>query len=354
MKIINYLIVFLISFILISCSKVVEPVKKISVGTSLINYQGDQQVESLIIPPDLTTPNTKGVFTENITKDDEVIIKRNNKVEVKRDNFRRWLIVNIPPEEVWQLSKEFFRSFGFAIEKENQPIGILETDYLEKETIVPEKSLGPIRASLAKVLKSSYGMPTADKYRIRIEPLNDPNKSEVYLTLSTIGEVVSGEMRLWQPKEKDLELETEMLLSLMVFLGSDEISASSKIQVSDDKKSPPLEIVNSDDGYASLIFPYSRDESWRYLGWALDELGVDIEDRDIIDGSYFIKVTPEKGFLSKIISAVGSIESYQLYIKPINNELSQVYFVDLSQENTQNSVTYSFELFNDISSQLLN
>jgi outer membrane protein assembly factor BamC len=354
MKIFNCLLVLFFSFILISCSKVTEPVKKISVGTSLINYQGDQQVESLIIPPDLTAPNTKGIFTESIIKDTKKIVKRNNKVEVKRDNFRRWLVVDMSPEEVWPLSKEFFRSFGFLIEKENQSIGILETDYLEKATIVPEKSLGPIRAALAKALKTSYGMPTADKYRVRIEPLVDPNKSEVYLTLSSIGEVTSGEMRLWQPSEKDLELETEMLLSLMVFLGSDEISAATKIQAIVDKKNSTLEVLTTDTGFASLIFPHSRDESWRYLGWALDELGVDIEDRDIIDGSYYIKVTPEKGFLSKIISSVGSIESYQLYIKQISNELSQVYFVNLSQENSQDSINYSFELFNDISSKFLN
>jgi outer membrane protein assembly factor BamC len=354
MKITNFLILVLISLFVVSCSKVTEPVKKISVGTSLINYQGDQQVDSLIIPPDLTSPNTKGIFNENIAKDDVEIVKRNNKVEVKRDNFRRWLIVDLSPSEVWSLSKEFFRSFGFIIAKENQQIGIFETDYLEKETIVPEKSLGPLRAALAKALKTSYGMPTADKYRVRIEPLDEPNKSEVYLTLSSIGEVVSGEMRLWQPQQKDLELEAEMLLSLMVFIGSDEILASSKIKASDDKKSFPIDVVKSEDGYASLIFPYSQDESWRYLGWALDELGVDIEDRDVIDGSYFIKVAPEKGFLSKIISAVGSVKSYQLFIKQINNELSQVYFVDLSQENSQDTVNYSFDLFNDISSQFLN
>ena len=327
MKIVNYLFFIFACFCLVSCSKVAEPIKKIGVGNSTLNYKGEDQIDALIIPPDLTQPNFHDSFNKNFEKSED-IINRNTKVEVKRDSYRRWLEVNLPPLEVFALSKDFFRSFGFKLVKENQSIGILETDFLEKQTVVPEKSLGPIRAALAKALKTSYGMPTADKYRVRVEPLENPNKAEVYLTLSSIGEVVSGEMRLWQPKEKDLELETEMLLSLMVFLGSDEISASSKIQASDDEKKPLLEIVNSDDGYASLIFPYSRDESWRYLGWALDELGVDIEDRDIIDGSYFIKVTPEKGFLSKIISAVGSIESYQLYIKPINNELSQVYLLD--------------------------
>ena len=92
-------------------------------------------------------------------------------VEVKRDAHRRWLLVDMPPSEVWSLSKEFFRSFGFKIEKENQKIGILETDYLEIDTKVPDKSLGAIRAALSKALKTQYGLPIADKYRIRIESL---------------------------------------------------------------------------------------------------------------------------------------------------------------------------------------
>ena len=58
------------------------------------------------------------------------------------------------------------------------------------------------------------------------------------------GEIVSGEMRVWQPKEKNLELETEMLLSLMVFLGSDESSASKKIHDTDEL-----------DSYMEITFP---------------------------------------------------------------------------------------------------
>ena len=61
----------------------------------------------------------------------------------------------MPTSEVWSLSKEFFRSYGFVIEKENQKIGLLETDYLEIETKVPDKSLGMIRAALSKGFKNS-------------------------------------------------------------------------------------------------------------------------------------------------------------------------------------------------------
>ena len=329
-----------------------DPIKKVNLGGRIVNYQGDDTIDSLVIPPDLTKPNSQGLFVENLGVTDKGYkVAEVKNVEVKRDAYRRWLLVDMPPSEVWSLSKEFFRSFGFNIEKENQKIGILETDYLEIDTKVPDKSLGAIRAMLSKALKTQYGLPIADKYRIRIESLDDPNQSEVYLTLTSIGEVVKGEQRLWQSREKDVELETEMLLNLMVFLGSDRSEAINKIQASNERPESPVSVVKSESGYATLVFPYNKKQAWSYLGWALDELYVDIEDRDAIDGSYYIKVTAEKGFFSKLLSTVSPTQTYQLIVKQLDESHSQVIFVDLSEENEQDTIDYSFDFFNQLATK---
>ena len=194
MKYIKHLVVIFIASLVTSCSMVSDPLKKVGIGGRVVNYQGDDTIDSLVIPPDLTKPNLQGLFVENVGVTDQTYkVTEVQNVEVKRDAHRRWLLVDMPSSEVWSLSKEFFRSFGFKIEKENQKIGILETDYLEIDTNVPDKSLGAIRAGLSKALKTKYGLPIADKYRIRIESLSDPNQSEVYLTLTSIGEVVQGQ-----------------------------------------------------------------------------------------------------------------------------------------------------------------
>jgi len=352
MKNINYLIIILISLLAVSCSKITDPVKKMGLGSRVVNYQSDEKVDSLIIPPDLTAPGYQGAFTEVIgASDNENVVKRVQNVEVMRDKYRRWLVVDLPPSEVWRLSKEFFRSYNFKIDKENQKIGILETDYLEIETVVPDKSLGAIRASLAKVLKTQYGLPIADKYRVRIEPVEGLNKSEVYLTLSSIGEVVNGSMRLWQPREKDVELETEMLLTLMVFLGNDRDEAIDKIHSSDASNEVMVLVEASENGYASLIFPYDKQQSWSYLGWALDEFSIDIEDRDPIEGSYFINVKPYSGYFSRLLNMASATKTYQLIVKEVDELSTYVYFVDLSEENEDDTLAYSFELFNQIASK---
>ena len=329
-----------------------DPIKKVGLGGRVVNYQGDDTIDSLVIPPDLTKPNSQGLFVENLGVTDKGYkVTEVKNVEVRRDAYRRWLLVDMPPSEVWSLSKEFFRSFGFNIEKENQKIGILETDYLEIDTKVPDKSLGAIRAMLSKALKTQYGLPIADKYRIRIESLDDPNQSEVYLTLTSIGEVVKGEQRLWQSREKDVELEIEMLLNLMVFLGSDRSEAINKIQASNERPESPVSVVKSESGYATLVFPYNKKQAWSYLGWALDELYVDIEDRDAIDGSYYIKATAEKGFFLKLLSTVSPTQTYQLIVKQLDESHSQVIFVDLSEENEQDTIDYSFDFFNQLATK---
>ena len=195
MKIVNYINIALISLLLVSCSKVTDPVKEIALGSRDVNYRADEKVDSLIIPPNLTSPSSQAALTEvEEMTDDSDVLQRVQSVEIKRDKYRRWLLVDLPPSEVWTLSKEFFRSYGFNIEKENQKIGLIETDYLEIETKVPDQSLGSIRVALSKALKTQYGLPIADKYRIRIEATDNPEESEVYLTLSSTGEVVSGAM----------------------------------------------------------------------------------------------------------------------------------------------------------------
>ena len=348
MKIVNYLIIVLMSLSIVSCSKVTEPVKEIGLGSKVIKYQEEEKVDSLVLPPNLTEPDIKGDFSKVIQLGEVEIARKNVNVEVLRDNYRRWLLVDLSPSDVWTLSKEFFRSYGFTIEKENQKTGILETDYLEIETKVPDRSLGKIRAALAKALKTQYGLPIADKYRLRVESHSSLQQSEVYLTLFSIGEVVNGDMRLWQPREKDVELETEMLLQLMLFLGESKSEAINKINENNKLENPIVEVLKFENGFARLVFPYDKDQAWRYLGWALDELGIEVEDRDSFEGSYFINVEPNKGFFSKLMSTVGSAKTYQLFVKQTQDMHSEVYFVDLTEENERETIEYSFELFNDI------
>ena len=70
-----------------------------------------------------------------------------------------------------------------------------------------------------------------------------------------------------------------------------------------------------------------------------------------IEGSFLIKANPNKGFFSKILGSMDKDTTYQLIIKEVGASQSTVIFVDLSEENEQDIINYSVELFNQIASK---
>jgi len=354
MKYTNCIVVLLSAFVLTGCSSFSSSDDEETLGTRVINYQEvEGEITDLIIPPDLTNPESQGDFVSISGSSSDVQLAKVANVEVKRDAYRRWLLVDKTPSEIWPLAKDFLQSFGFKIKKEDEALGIIETEYLESDPDVPDSSLGGFRAMLSDVLKAKYALPIADKYRIRIEATDDKSSSEVYLSLRSIEEVVIDENTLWQSRAKDAELETEMLLRLMVFLGSDQSAAISKIQDTAEVERLPVSVYKTKRGYATLVFPYDPPKAWAHLGWALDELDVDIEDSDPFEQSYYVNLvrTNDRGFFSKLMGKSAETISVQLVVKQLEEGHSQVVFNDLSEENEQKTIDFSFIFFKELADQ---
>jgi outer membrane protein assembly factor BamC len=241
-----------------------------------IKYYADKTLTSLEIPPDLTKPSTQNAFklsefVSNVHEDVISFSKKDKRVkktlkilatpsdiEVKRFGDRRWLVVSKTPEKVWNLSESFFKSHGFVIKTSNKKIGIMETDFLENKADIPDEAVGMIRAMLKKATSASYALPTIDKYRLRIEPIEKGVKTEVYLTLTSMAEVLykendDGDNTIWQSREKDKDLEIKMLYELMLALGSNEAAAREKLTRAKEEKKLSVEISEGIGGYAKLL-----------------------------------------------------------------------------------------------------
>ncbi len=359
MKHTNYVVVLLSALVLTGCSSFSSSDDEEILGTRVINYQEvEGEITDLIIPPDLTNPESQGDFVSiagsaSDSNSSSLQLANVANVEVKRDAYRRWLLVDKTPGEIWPLAKEFLQSFGFKIKKEDEALGIIETEYLESDPDVPDSSLGGFRAMLSDILKAKYALPIADKYRIRIEATDDKASSEVYLSLRSIEEVVIDETTLWQSRAKDTELETEMLLRLMVFLGNDQSDAINKIQETAEVEKLPVSVYKTKRGYGTLVFPYDPPKAWAHLGWAMDELDVDIEDSDPFEQSYYVNLvrTNDRGFFSKLMGKNAETISVQLVVKQLEEGHSQVVFNDLSEENEQKTIDFSFIFFKELADQ---
>ncbi len=343
-----------------------------------INYYSDKTVSSLEVPPDLTTPSSQKAFKlskyVNDVQEDTIsfnikkastqekeksanILKTPSNIKVIKSGKRRWLIVDKKPDIVWDLSKSFLKSRGFSIKKINKKIGLIETDFLENYAEIPDESLGMIRSFISSKL-GAYVLPTVDKYRVRLEPMNNGKKTALYLSLSSMEEVVTNsgskdENTIWQARPKDQDLETTMLYEFMVYLGGDKVKARDQIVKAKEQEKITVNLVQGVGGYAKLVFKMNQYDTWSNIGWALDQLDIEIEDTDIKEGSFYIKVvrTQDKGIFSRIFGDSAIKKSFQILVRQTSSNTTEVYFNDISEENEQATIDFSHEFLGNIAKQ---
>jgi len=346
---------------------------RLELGDVKINYYSDKSVSSLEVPPDLTSPsyensfrlseivsNVDSNFVNLSNKDDLVetkqkILNKITNIEVKKFGTRRWIIVDKDPEALWDLSKQFLKEEGFSIAKSNKKLGIMETNYLENKPEVPEKNLGIFRSFFAKTVKGvNYTLPRLDKYKIRVEPIENAQKSEVFLSIHSVDEVeTSYDQTLWQISDRDITLETEMLYKFMSFLDGDASSAREKILNAKDKGRVLVSLEDGINGYAKLKFKLNLSDTWNNLSWALTNLNIQIEDKDSKEKTFYIAIArnSDKGIFSKLFGEKAIENSYQIQVKNIDSEITEVYFNDISEKNEPETKEFSYEFFKGIVNQ---
>jgi len=346
---------------------------RVELGDIKINYYSDKSVTSLEVPPDLTKPKYENSFrlsefvsdinpnTINLTNK-ETLEEQKQKVftvpsdiQVKKSGTRRWLVVDKSPDLIWDLSSQFLKEQGFIIKKSNKKIGVMETDFLENRPEIPAKSMGLIRSMLQSTIDNvNYTLPSVDSYKIRIEPIDSGNKSEVHLSVSSMAEVITGtgkdETTLWQSKERNVALENEMLYELMLYLGGDSADARERIINAQEEGKISVSLIDGINGYAKLQFKLNLIDTWDNMSWALSDLNVNLEDKDLKERSFYIQVarTSDKGIISKIFGEDAIFNSYQLQLKELSSNLTEVYFNDISEVNEIETKKFSYEFLGKI------
>jgi outer membrane protein assembly factor BamC len=346
---------------------------RVELGNVKINYYSDKSVTSLEVPPDLTKPAYENSFrlseyvsdinpnTVNLTNKEKLeeqkqkVLTVPSDIQVKKSGTRRWLVVDKSPDLIWDLSRQFLKEQGFVIKKSNKKIGVMETDYLENKPDIPAKSMGWIRSMLQSTIDNvSYTLPSVDSYKVRIEPTDSGKKSEVHLSVSSMAEVITGtgkdETTLWQSKERNIALENEMLYELMLYLGGDSADARERIINAQEEGKITVSLVDGINGYAKLQFKLNMIDTWDNMSWALSDLNVNLEDKDLKEKSFYVQVarTSDKGIMSKIFGEDAIFNSYQLQLKELSSNLTEVYFNDISEINEIETKQFSYEFLGKV------
>src|SRR5438128_6091725 len=190
------------------------------------------------------------------------------KVKIERSGTQRWLVVQAPPEVVWNQVRDFWLASGFTIGFERAELGIMETDWAENRAKIPEDG---VRKLVGKVFDFVYSTDERDKFRTRLERGAQPNTTEVYISHRGVQEVASGQSAngptgfVWQARQPNPELEAEMLrrLELKIAGPAPTQVASIDKQTAGDVASVRARIDKRQDAAAILKVDDPVDRAWR-------------------------------------------------------------------------------------------
>jgi outer membrane protein assembly factor BamC len=213
-------------------------------------------------------------------------------MSIERLGNDRWLRTTLPPEQIWPQLQAFWKERGFVLTQDTPAAGVMETDWAENRAKLPQDF---VRASIGKVFDNAFSTGELDKFRTRVERVD--GGTEVYITHRGMVEVYRGERKdntIWQPRERDPQLEGELLSRLMLRLGATEEAAKTATTGAGTGTAPGsaaaarARIVTGQPS-ATLEVDDNFDRAWRRVGVALDRSGFTVEDRDRTAGVYYVR-----------------------------------------------------------------
>jgi outer membrane protein assembly factor BamC len=207
---------------------------------------------------------------------------------IERAGSQRWLVANIPAEQLWGPVGDFWKRNGFELAQSEEALGIMETDWAENRAKLPQDF---IRATIGKLFDGLYSTGERDKYRTRLERRADGG-TEIYISHRGMQEVytdASEERTAWQARAADPELEAEFLRRLMVSLGASQAQAAQAVEQAKAVSAARL-VQRQDKVWAEVGDGFDR--AWRRVGLALDRTGFTVEDRNRSTGTYAVRFVP--------------------------------------------------------------
>jgi len=141
---------------------------------------------------------------------------------------------------------------------------------------------------------------------MRLERGEKTGTTELFITHQGVEEIVvsGGEegTTKWGPRPQDPGMESEMLKRMMVFLGVQPDRAE-RMMAEQEPARVRAELIQQESGQATLVLHDDYSESWRNVGIVLDRVDFAVEDRDRLQGIYYVRYKDplkgqKKGFLS--------------------------------------------------------
>lgn len=321
-------------FLSVGCSTV----DSLTDTTNGINYKKSNSIKTLEFPPDLTKPEFDTAFmlpssgsirASTVNKrsvdrysgrDIEVLTSSKN-MRMGSSGTVRWLDVDAPANALWPKIRDFWRTLGISVVRDEPRIGIMLTEWAENQAGLPKDWL---RQALGKVLKGTFDAGTRDQYRVRLEK-TEKNKTRIYLTHKGSEKIVTETGVGWELRPAKHELEAEMLNRLQAFLQGDKYSATKNTSQSDATQASSLVTLVTEDNSPILQVHENYKKAWVRTGIMLERMGLNVESRKQSLGVYGVVYNGDEtventgGFFSNLFKGQQTFLTkgtvYQIHIR---------------------------------------
>ena len=261
----------------------------------------------------------------------------------------QWLESELSPDDVWAIVRKFWDDrMGFPLEKDEPKLGFMETEWLDLRARRGFGFAGYLDDLLERVQDSGQ----RDKFRTRIDPVDEREGSRIYIAHRHITEVFdlrsqqAGGGR-FQGLPPDPHLEAEMLRRMMLYLSGKDLpeeDAGEEDAASDEAETVAAADADAEEGEAgeegqegegeeseeggededapeigedyelrgdSLLIKKPLRDAFLLVRIGLDRGGFTLEDRDVTEAAFYIRHSggpesdrifgaSEEGFFNKL------------------------------------------------------
>ncbi len=284
-------------------------------------YKKSESMPDLEIPPDLTAdaindsmgiPNEAPVTLSRYKNPRAPLRKETSLSMTEADE--QLLSLSIPVAQLWPTLIEFIESKNYAIELEDEKLGVLETGWSQ--------------------IDEQTGLQYRYKYRVFAEPGATPEAS--VLIISQQRQTRLDENSNWLDRGKDNALERQFAANLSLFIDAGgqaggPATAIAAGAVPDAATlaglDQALRVVDAGEGKMYLSIPETLELAWKNTGVALRSSGLQIVDVDQAKGFYTVtgdapQRREKKGFFSKLAFWKGGKDanaSWQISLTGVGN-----------------------------------
>lgn len=211
-----------------------------------------------------------------------------------------YITIDLDANTAWTWVSEYWANNGVRLAISEPAIGVMETDWLENKSSLPQTG---ITGFISGVLGFLHDSDQRDRYRIRFTRVGD--KTQILLIYSMAEQEAERDFQsgkdpagfTWKLSDnKNPEMQLEMTRRLALYLSlrlENQQQGASQLSDNNALGSQKVAFLSMYEQQPSIQINLDYAQSWRTLGIALDKASFSVESSQLETGTYRVRYAPQ-------------------------------------------------------------